>query len=151
MKWPNRKILLGYTEDDKPVYITSEHLYHHLHAIGGSDRGKSSFFEILMREFIRKGDGFTLVDPHGSLSEKVVAWCARHDAHKHRTIHLIEPGAEGWRVGINPLAVPPGAEHSEYMDDYLTDRVFAVMDALAQSWVAKTSTKWQRTNGTSVP
>ena len=134
MQRPNKKILLGRTDDGKPVHITYGQLYEHLHAIGGSNFGKSSFFAILMRAFIRDGAGFTLLDPHGELCERMVAWCARHDAHKIRKIHLVEPGAEGWRVGINPLAVPAGAELSKYRDDYLVDRVFAVMDAVAEAW-----------------
>ena len=134
MRPPKRKIFLGQTDDGRPIHITTDDLACHLQAIGGSNRGKSSFFEILMRDFIRHGEGFTLVDPHGSLYEKIVAWCAYHGSHKVRKIHLIEPGAEGWRVGIDPIGVPPHAQHSEAFDDYITDGVFAVMDAFAQAW-----------------
>ena len=85
MKYRKKKPQLGKTEDGTSVCITSEQLPAHLHRPGGSARGNSRVFETLIRERVRKGEGFTLLDPHGSVYDRAVAWCARHGAHKNKS------------------------------------------------------------------
>jgi type IV secretory pathway TraG/TraD family ATPase VirD4 len=45
----------------------------HMYAIGKTGTGKSTLLLTLMREDMKHGDGFALLDPHGDLAEEVVA------------------------------------------------------------------------------
>jgi type IV secretory pathway TraG/TraD family ATPase VirD4 len=45
----------------------------HMYAIGKTGTGKSTLLKTLMREDLKNGEGFALLDPHGDLAEEVVA------------------------------------------------------------------------------
>ena len=98
----------------------------HMQVIGGSGRGKSKFLEDLIRQDIASGNGVCVIDPHGTLYEPLVQWCATHRAHSRRRIHLINPSQGDWVVGFNPLRLTDGGEPSV--------RVDAMVNACAQVW-----------------
>jgi type IV secretory pathway TraG/TraD family ATPase VirD4 len=45
----------------------------HMYAIGKTGTGKSTLLKTLMREDLKSGEGFALLDPHGDLAEEVVS------------------------------------------------------------------------------
>ena len=47
----------------------------HIYVIGKTGAGKSTLLETMMLQDIDRGEGFTLLDPHGDLVERV--GCAR--------------------------------------------------------------------------
>jgi hypothetical protein len=71
-----RKQLIGYNAAGRPLKIeASKRVFHH-HIIGSSGGGKSKFLEFLMRGDLLSGQGFCLIDPHGTLYNDVLKFCA---------------------------------------------------------------------------
>jgi len=48
----------------------------HFYVVGASGTGKSKFLEFLIRQDVRKGNGFGVIDPHGDLIEDVKGYLA---------------------------------------------------------------------------
>lgn len=68
--------LIGYNAAGQPLQIEQgKRVYHH-HIIGSSGGGKSKFLEALMRGDLLSGQGFCLIDPHGTLYSDVLKFCA---------------------------------------------------------------------------
>src|SRR5689334_17394034 len=73
-----------------------EHLEKHLAVLGGTGSGKSKFLELLMRHLHLAKRGFCLIDPHGDLSEDLLAFLAkrRQDLGTDaicKLVHYLEP------------------------------------------------------------
>lgn len=77
----------------------------HLYVLGKTGTGKSTLLESLMLDDMRKGYGFTLLDPHGDLVKKIktnVPWSRTDDVIDFDVPDKNQP------YGFNPLAnVPP--------------------------------------------
>ncbi len=82
---------------------TSDRLFH-IYAIGKTGTGKSTLLETFMRDDIRAGHGFALVDPHGDLAEHVLA--AVPDARKDDVISFDVPERAD-ALAFNPLGGVP--------------------------------------------
>ena len=95
---------LGAAQSGKRLYLDPEVRKTHMHVLGASGRGKSYFLEYLIRQDIRNGDGLCLIDPHGTLYRKVVAWCAEYSSLvPWDKLILLDASAAGWAFGFNPL------------------------------------------------
>jgi hypothetical protein len=91
--------LIGYNAAGRPLKVEpSKRTYHH-HVIGSSGSGKSKFLEILMREDALSGQGFCLIDPHGTLYSDVIKFCAYRNL--NREIILINLSEPEHIVGFN--------------------------------------------------
>ena len=121
-----KPVWIGNTKRKKKITLTSDARETHMQVIGGSRRGKSKFLENMIRHDILNRHGLCLIDPHGSLFDAVVKWCATHNIHKNRRIHIINPALDGWTVGFNPLRIDNTREP--------TRRVDGVVDAFSQVW-----------------
>lgn len=87
----------------RTFHITDEQRSRHMHVIGASGTGKSKFLEHLIRQDILAGRGLCLIDPHGTLADEIVRFCASRNIERYHKVHVIEPGNEIWSVGFNPL------------------------------------------------
>jgi hypothetical protein len=68
-------ILLGdnlYGGVKRDVRIGFEDRFRHLYIIGQTGTGKSTILQTMLRQDCQNGAGFTLIDPHGDLAERVV-------------------------------------------------------------------------------
>lgn len=87
------------------------HLEKHVAVLGGTGSGKSKFLELLMRHLHLAKRGFCLIDPHGDLSEDLLAFLARRrldlgtDAIL-RVVHYLEPGYDVL-FGYDPFQFQP--------------------------------------------
>jgi hypothetical protein len=117
---------LGTSGPGKIVALTNEQRSRHMHVVGASGSGKSKFLESLIRQDILAGRGLCLIDPHGTLADDVVAWCASRGADRQRRIHVITPADLGWAAGFNPLRLDNVIEPQA--------RVDAMVAACAQVW-----------------
>lgn len=100
-----------------------------MHIIGAPGRGKSKFMEELIRQDILSGEGLCLLDPHGSLYDDVVEWCAATGLlDKRDNILLFDPAAEGWTFGFNPLNL--GTRDPARV----ADAIDAIVKAIAHIW-----------------
>lgn len=90
--------IISATEPEK-FYLADSDLSVHSCVLGQSGSGKSKFLELLMRYLTVSRKGFALIDPHGDLSEDLLAYAAYQKAAKHdenilSRIHYIEPTYE---------------------------------------------------------
>lgn len=117
---------LGRDSRDEVVALNDEERSRHVHIVGASGSGKSKFMESLLRQDITAGRGLCLIDPHGTLADDVVQWCAATGMNDFRKIHVIVPSDLSWTVGFNPLRDDGRSETSS--------RVDAMVSACAQVW-----------------
>lgn len=79
--------------------LNEEHLATHSCVLGATGSGKSKFLELLMRYLFVARRGFALIDPHGDLSEDLLAYAGYLKASKKdpdivQRIHYLEPSFE---------------------------------------------------------
>jgi hypothetical protein len=93
--------------DGRLVFLQEDALSKHLHVIGGSGRGKSYPLRQLFGEFIkrkrRQGEGFALLDPHGTVAEYVRDLCAQEIPLLTNDIVYLDLKQAESVVSINPL------------------------------------------------
>jgi type IV secretory pathway VirB4 component len=99
-----KPILLGYDVCGQPVFMPPER-QSHMHVVGSSGSGKSKFLEHLMRQMVRRRRAFALLDPHGTLYDAMVEYCAHHAL--DRDIILVDPSSGERSVAFNPFRRPP--------------------------------------------
>ncbi len=78
-------------------------LLRHMVVVGISGSGKSTLLERLLLQQAERGDGWALIDPHGDLTEHVLAAMPRH---RTNDVVVIAPGDVTQPVGINPFDAP---------------------------------------------
>ncbi len=107
--YPVGTVALG-RSDRRSVALGRRSLLEHSHVIGTTGGGKTNFLEHLIRQSIKNGDGVCVIDPHGahrtSLFNSLIGWLFAEGYHKKRRIHLIDPNAQSYVTGFNPLALP---------------------------------------------
>jgi type IV secretory pathway TraG/TraD family ATPase VirD4 len=94
--WRNNRKRFGIRQADRR---------HHMYVIGKTGTGKSTLFATLIKQDIAQGRGVALVDPHGDLVERALAWVPeerRDDLIYFDVPNVTQP------LGFNPLErVPP--------------------------------------------
>lgn len=74
--------MIGFNALGRPLRVPrSKRVYHH-HVIGSSGSGKSKFLETLMRDDLLSGQGFCLIDPHGTLYNEIEKFAAYRDLNR---------------------------------------------------------------------
>jgi hypothetical protein len=103
-------IVLGRDEFATPLFLPQRARLEHMHVIGTTGGGKSSFLQHCLRQDIADGRGVLYVDPHGdhpaSGYRELLTWLHAGGYTRTRTIHLIDPNASTHTVGFNPLERP---------------------------------------------
>jgi hypothetical protein len=117
---------LGDTRRRRQLTLTDEERSRHVHVVGASGTGKSKLLESLIRQDILAGRGLCVIDPHGTLVDSIVQWCAAVDANKHRRIHVVDLKEETWSAGFNPLELRSGQD--------IEARVDAMVATCAEVW-----------------
>jgi type IV secretory pathway TraG/TraD family ATPase VirD4 len=72
----------------------------HIHVIGKTGAGKSTLLETMMLQDIHRGEGFTLLDPHGDLVERIAQSIPRH---RRKDVIYFDPSDPKQPYGYNPL------------------------------------------------
>jgi hypothetical protein len=107
--WSERKLewqMAKIREEDRKI---------HFYVVGASGTGKSKFLEFLIRQDIKKGNGFGVIDPHGDLIEDVKGYLALalpREEIEDRVV-LIDPTDERYTVTFNPLEKIEGVSSAE--------------------------------------
>jgi hypothetical protein len=117
---------LGTTGRGRELRLSPEERSWHMQVLGGSGRGKSSLLESMIRQDILAGRGLCLIDPHGTLADDIVGWCASRRLNDLRRVHVIEPSDLEWSASFNPLRLDGVSDPSV--------RVDAMVAACAQVW-----------------
>ncbi|MBT3877831.1 MAG: type IV secretion system DNA-binding domain-containing protein [Candidatus Scalindua sp.] len=123
---PSKKSILLGTDamTGEEIYTTPKERGAHTHVMGSTDEGKSFGLENMIRQDIRLGNGVCLIDPHGTLYDKIVRWCVTYNFFDHRKIVLLNPSDKQWAFGFNPFNM-----HGSEQD--ITARVDSIAEAIA--------------------
>lgn len=104
---------------------TSERL-RHLHVLGGSGTGKSTFLLNLILQDLAAGNGIAVLDPHGDLVDAVLD---RLPESRIGDVALFDPADEEWPVGFNILRAHNDIERNLIASDFV-----AIFERLSSSW-----------------
>lgn len=94
-----RELSIGFNAIGRPLQLYKDERKSHHHVIGASGSGKSKFLEQMMRADLRAGQGFCLIDPHGTLYADVLKYCAYRVL--NREIILLDLSQPEQIVGFN--------------------------------------------------
>lgn len=83
-----------------PVTLCQEDRRRHLHVIGKTGTGKSTFLLSLMMSDLRNGRGLAFLDPHGDAARAVIANVPRH---RIADLIYLDPADLEHPIGFNPL------------------------------------------------
>lgn len=114
---------LGYDAAGRPIKLSQADLLTHLYIVGASGTGKSKFLEWMMRGFLRIGQGFCLLDPHGTLYNAVADYSAHHVL--DREIILLNVSKPDAVIGFNPFRRASGGDISVQVDRRLSSTLHA--------------------------
>lgn len=111
---PIDTITLGVDAEQRRVTLDDRTRLEHMHVIGATGCGKSTFLLNCILQDIARGRGVCVLDPHGghpdSLMNCVLRFLADHNWMAARKVHIIAPNVREHVVGFNPLAKLPATE-----------------------------------------
>jgi hypothetical protein len=123
------QLILGENEHRgqlKEVTLDAEQRVRHMHVIGASGTGKSTFLQNLMLQDLYAGEGIAVLDPHGDLIDSILQ---RMPAHRVSDVVLFDPSDEAFPIGFNILTA-----HSESEKTLLSSDLVAIFRRLSTSW-----------------
>ena len=108
------------------VSLSSSQRLKHMHVIGATGTGKSTFLLSCIVRDMHLGNGIAVLDPHGDLIENILPFVPPH---RLQDIIIIDPADSEYPVGFNILTA-----HSEVEKDILSSDLVAVFRRLSTSW-----------------
>lgn len=109
----DRRIRLGWASTDADLQVDvslgDQELLRHIHIVGATGTGKSSLLAGIVHQLAHSDNGALLLDPHGTLVDRVVSELPAHAAGRVRVVRADDLEAP---VALNPLATdsPLGVE-----------------------------------------
>jgi Helicase HerA, central domain len=107
-------ITLGIDDAGRALKIDDTPRLEHMHVIGATGCGKSTFLLNCILQDIARGRGVCVLDPHGghpdSLLNLVLRFLRDHQWLAARNVHIIAPNTREQVVGLNPLAPLPNTD-----------------------------------------
>lgn len=103
------------------VFISDEELASHLYIAGATGSGKTKLIEMLIRMLILSNYGFSLLDPHGDLTENLLRFIASliesHNSEKlieeiSDKLIIVEPSNHDHSIGFNPIEASNNTRYS---------------------------------------
>jgi hypothetical protein len=125
----DHEFILGinnYQGKSKTVSLASAQRLKHLHCIGATGTGKSTFLLNCIVQDINNNNGLAVLDPHGDLIESILQYIPEN---RHDDVVLIDPSDSDFPVGFNILTA-----HSEIEKDILSSDLVTVFRKLSTSW-----------------
>lgn len=98
----------------------------HMHVVGASGTGKSTFLLDLLVQSAKAGEGIGLIDPHGDLVDEFLL---RIPENRIEDVIILDPSDTEFPVGFNLLAA-----HSDLEATLLASDLVAVFRRLSTSW-----------------
>lgn len=107
-----------------PLRLSKEDRRRHMYVIGQTGTGKSVTMEGMIAQDMAAGEGITVVDPHGSLAQWVLA-----NVPKERVDDVIyfNPADVEYPMGLNMLEYDPANPQDKTL---IIDEMFEIMDKL---------------------
>lgn len=127
---PKGRLLVGFIDDQQPVYLSARDRSMHALFIGSTGCGKTTAMERCARQDLGSGRGLCIIDPMGSLYERVLDYACYLKAIGLRVPEVIpcDFSSGQWAVPFNPFIRRDG-DISVQVDR----RVSAVLRAWGQS------------------
>ena len=107
---------------ETPVTLSIDQRVRHMHVIGASGTGKSTFLLNLIVQDIQQGQGIGVIDPHGDLVDQIIGQIPES---RIKDVILVDPADEGFPVGFNVLWA-----HSDLEKNLLASDLVAVFKRL---------------------
>jgi hypothetical protein len=111
---------------EKAVSVSPNDRFTHMHVIGATGTGKSTFLLNNIVQDIHNSNGVAVLDPHGDLIESVLACIPRY---RMKDVILIDPSDTEYAVGFNILSA-----HTELEKEVLSSDLVSVFQKLSTSW-----------------
>lgn len=118
--------LNAHAGESRAVSLSPEQRTRHVHVIGASGTGKSTFLFNSIKQDIDSGEGLAVLDPHGDLIDRILGIIPEE---RIRDVILIDPSDEAASIGFNVLSA-----HSELEKTLLSSDLVSVFQRLSQSW-----------------
>jgi hypothetical protein len=112
--------------EEKPVCIPRNIRMRHTHLIGRPGTGKSTLEEHMIIDDIKNGDGVAVLDPHGDLSERLLALIPEEYIDK---VIYFDPSDPYWVPIWNPMQKVPGQDIGR-----MTDDLVGVLKSFVSGW-----------------
>lgn len=109
-----------------PVRLTKDLRTRHMHVIGQSGSGKSTFLFNLIQQDILAGEGVGVIDPQGELIEKILGAIPPE---RIKDVVLVDPSDDWGAVGLNILAV-----HGDTDKTQLASELMSIFERFSTSW-----------------
>ena len=106
--------------------ISQEDRLRHMHVLGGSGTGKSTFLLNCILQDLSRGAGLAVLDPHGDLVDAVLE---RLPEERLEDVVLFDPSDSDWPVGFNILRA-----HNDIERNLLASDFVAIFERLSTSW-----------------
>ena len=130
MTFSDQDISLGLDDEKQQVKIKTLDRCKHMHVIGTTGSGKSTFLVNCILQDIARGRGVCVLDPHGghpdSVFNQTLASLREHGWFETGKVHIIAPNSTDFVVGFNPLA-PVGKKDPSVIAD-------AMLEAFERIW-----------------
>jgi len=100
---PTEGLFLGYSHlrgVTKNIYLKREDRFRHFYVIGQTGTGKSSIFQIMIRQDLKNNEGLAIIDPHGELIDDVLPFIPRERADD---VVYFNPADQTRPMGLNIL------------------------------------------------
>lgn len=100
---PKEGLLLGHNNFrgvSTEIRMTREDRFRHFYVIGQTGTGKSSVFQIMIRQDLKNKDGLAIIDPHGSLIDDTLPFIPRERADD---VIYFNPADQARPMGLNIL------------------------------------------------
>jgi RHS repeat-associated protein len=108
------------------ITLKTEHRLRHMHVLGSTGTGKSTFLHSLMMQDVELGNGFMCLDPHGDLIDKVLDTIPQA---RIKDVVLIDPSDNAFPIGFNILSA-----HNELEKELLASDLVALFRRFSTSW-----------------
>lgn len=111
---------------ESEVFLSDTERLKHMHVLGATGVGKSTFLVSLALEDAEAHNGFTVLDPHGDLVDDIIASLPEH---RLKDVVLFDPSDVEHPIGINLLEAKSDAEKI-----ILNSDLISVFQSQATSW-----------------
>lgn len=108
------------------VTLSAAHRLRHMHVIGATGTGKSTFLLNLILQDIAQGNGVGVIEPHGDLIDAVLD---RMPEERHEDVVILDPGDADYPIGFNILSA-----RSELEKTLLSSDLVTAFRMLSTSW-----------------
>ena len=123
------KLKLGTNEHrgtETTVTLAAESRMAHMHVVGASGTGKSSFLLSLIKQDIDNGESLAVLDPHGDLTEDILG---RIPSSREKQVIVFDPADGEFPIGFNILSA--GSEQEKTL---LASDLTGIFARLSTSW-----------------